>query len=69
MNDIPNYDSWKLESGLEDEELYCMCDHCAGEIYNGEYVYKGDDFTVHEDCFFEFAVLYLGAKNKQVGLK
>lgn len=30
------------------------CDHCGGEIYEGEEVYDIDGYTVHEDCLLDF---------------
>jgi hypothetical protein len=54
--DIPNYDRWKLASGLEEKEVVaCECEYCGGEIYEGEQVIDTSDGTVHEECFDEFA--------------
>lgn len=54
MIDIPNYDSWKLSSGLEGEKVYCECSHCDGEIYVGEEYYSIDGEALHEDCLDDY---------------
>ncbi len=34
------------------------CDHCGGEIYDGEAVYCIDGHRIHEDCLDDFAAEY-----------
>lgn len=60
---IPNYDSWKLSSGQDDEIVVCNCLECDGEIYDGEEAIAVDDGLVHEECFEGYAFKQLGAVN------
>jgi hypothetical protein len=66
-NEIPNYDKWKLASGRDDERVFCECEHCGGEIYEGEEYLEVDDCNIHEDCFDDFAKEYLDPKTKVAG--
>lgn len=50
-----NYDDWKLSSGQDDEVIVCECEHCGGEIYEGDEIYRTSEGIVHDDCFVEFA--------------
>lgn len=34
------------------------CEHCGGEIYEGETVYRIDGQLIHEDCLWDFAKEY-----------
>lgn len=54
-NDIPNYDSWKLSSGQEDEKVFDKCEQCGNEIYEGEEYLIAEDHNVHHECFEDFA--------------
>jgi hypothetical protein len=55
-NEIPNYDKWKLDSGQDDEVVFCHCDHCDGEIYEGEeYLDIENGHRIHEDCYDDYA--------------
>jgi hypothetical protein len=58
---IPFYDRWKLSCGHEDEVIVGRCEHCDGEIYEGEEVYETNEGTVHEECFNDFAIECLDA--------
>lgn len=52
---LKGYDAWKLQCGLEDEVVVCECEHCEGEIYEGEDVFKVEDgLLIHEDCLLEY---------------
>ena len=54
LNGIPNYDSWKLSSGRDDEKIFCHCGQCSREIYNGEGYFTIDDNRICEDCLEEY---------------
>jgi hypothetical protein len=66
---IRGYDEWKLRNGLEDERIITHCEHCGGEIYNGEefiFIPNGHE-SVHEDCFGEYAFTALNANRTYKG--
>ncbi len=41
-----------LEPDLE--RIFAYCEHCGGEIYDGEDYYEIDGDCIHEDCFYEY---------------
>ncbi len=47
------------------ERVFCLCDHCNGEIYEGETYYEIDGDKIHEDCFYEYCrELYADCKKE-----
>lgn len=50
FNDIP-------ERPLEppEDKVFCYCDYCGGEIYEGEDIYEIDGDIIHEDCLLDYA--------------
>ena len=36
------------------EKIFALCDHCGGEIYDGETIYEIDGDHIHEDCFDDY---------------
>ena len=34
-----------------EDRVYALCDHCNGEIYEGEDFYCIDGDRIHSDCF------------------
>ncbi len=51
---IPNYDSWKLSSGRDNEKVSCTCAHCNGEIYRGEIFYSLNYINLCESCIEDY---------------
>lgn len=41
-----------------EDVVFAMCDHCGGEIYEGEEYYDIDGQYIHEDCLRDFAEDY-----------
>lgn len=62
-----NYDKWKLKSPWDDEKVFCHCEHCDSEIYEGEEYMEVDDANVHEDCFNDYAYEVLNPIKKIAG--
>lgn len=48
MEQIPNYDEWKLDSGQE-VEPECYCNGCGCPLYEGDVLYTFDG-GICEDC-------------------
>lgn len=48
MEQIPNYDEWKLDSGQE-AEPECYCNGCGCPLYEGDVLYTLDG-GICEDC-------------------
>lgn len=48
MEEIPNYDEWKLDSGQE-VEPECYCNGCGSPLYAGDFLYTLDG-GICEDC-------------------
>ena len=48
------------EPSLEPPEpkVFGYCEHCGGEIYEGETCYRIDGQLIHEDCLRDFAENY-----------
>jgi hypothetical protein len=45
-----------LTTPPEPEERHCgYCEHCEGDIFEGEEIYKTSEGLVHEECFMEYA--------------
>ena len=36
-------------------KVFGYCQHCGGEIYEGETYYNIDGQIIHEDCLWDFA--------------
>jgi hypothetical protein len=66
-NEIPNYDKWKLSSGQDDEKVFCNCDWCGGEIYEGEEYLEIQDDKIHDDCFPDYAEEHLDPRRRVAG--
>ena len=41
-----------------EDVIFAECDHCGGEIYEGETYYEIDGQYIHEDCLRDFAEKY-----------
>jgi hypothetical protein len=54
LNSI-NYDRWKLHTPDDDLKVFCTCECCGQEIYEGEEYLEIDGDNIHEDCFDEYA--------------
>jgi len=54
-NEIKDYDKWKLHTPDNDLVVFCHCDSCGGEIYEGEEYLEIDGDNIHEDCFDEYS--------------
>ncbi|MEH7116953.1 hypothetical protein V7128_05930 [Neobacillus vireti] len=51
--DIPNYDTWKLDTPDNHLKFRAYCQFCSLEVWMGEpYVEDGFD-TFHEECWEE----------------
>lgn len=37
-----------------EDKVFAMCDHCGGEIYEGEEYYEIDGDLIHEDCLLDY---------------
>ena len=61
------YDNWKLKSPWDDEKVFCNCEHCEEEIYEGEEYFEVDGAKIHEDCFNEYAYEILSPNRKVAG--
>lgn len=48
MEQIPNYDEWKLDSGQE-VEPECYCNGCGCPLYDGDVLYTLDG-GICDDC-------------------
>lgn len=60
---------WNIpERSLEPPEdvIFSYCDHCGGEIYEGDTVYHIDGQHIHEDCLKDFAKGYFADCKKEV---
>ena len=44
-----------------EDKIFGYCDHCGGEIYEGDTVYDIDGQRIHEDCLEDFARGYFAA--------
>lgn len=44
-----------------EDKIFGYCDHCCGEIYEGDTVYDIDGQRIHEDCLEDFARSYFAA--------
>lgn len=65
MEEIVNYDSWKLDSEQEEDDFVGYCSQCGGEIYVGDRIIDVDGDLLHDegdDCFTKYAMKKLGAK-------
>lgn len=40
------------------------CDHCGGEIYEGEEIYEIDGDVVHEDCLLDYVKENMAVKKE-----
>lgn len=38
-----------------EDVVFATCDHCGGEIYEGEEFYDIDGEFIHEDCLHDWA--------------
>lgn len=36
------------------DRIFGRCEHCRGEIYEGDYIYEIDGIFVHEDCLEDY---------------
>ena len=36
------------------ERIFALCDHCGGEIYEGEDYYEIDGDSIHADCLYDY---------------
>jgi hypothetical protein len=66
-NEIKDYDRWKLASGQDDEKVFCECEQCGGEIYEGEEYLEVDDCNIHHECFDDFAWKLLQPRFRTAG--
>ena len=42
------------------------CDHCGGEVYEGDTVYRIDGQCIHDDCLEDFAKDYFADCKEEV---
>lgn len=48
------YDLWKTRTPEDNEVIFCYCEYCDGEIYEGEEYWHVEDVSIHEDCFIDY---------------
>lgn len=48
-----------------EDKVFAMCDHCGGEIYDGETYYDIDGEYVHVDCLPDFASNYFADRTRK----
>lgn len=61
------YDEWVTRTPEDDEKIFCYCEHCDGEIYEGEEYLEVDGANIHEDCFDEHAREALDPRRRVAG--
>ena len=44
-----------------EDKIFGYCDHCGGEIYEGDTVYDIDGQRIHVDCLEDFVRGYFAA--------
>lgn len=48
-----------------EDKVFTYCEHCGGEIYEGEDYYDIEGESIHEDCLYDFAKsLYSGCRKE-----
>ena len=47
-----------------EDKVFGYCDHCGGEIYEGEEVYEIDGNIIHEDCLLDYVRENLAVKKE-----
>ena len=47
-----------------EDKVFCYCDHCGGEIYDGEEYYEIKGDLVHEDCLLDYVKENLATKKE-----
>lgn len=50
---MADYDRWKTTP--PEPDVYCTCDFCGDDIYDGEDFVKAGSDKVHEECFDDYA--------------
>lgn len=49
-----------------EDKIFGYCDHCGGEIYEGEEVYEIEGDIIHEDCLLDYVRKNLAVRKEAV---
>ncbi len=49
-----------------EDKIFGYCDHCGGEIYEGEDIYEIDGDIIHEECLLDYAKEHFAMKKEAV---